>query len=106
MIKPITHQDRKEILRILKQTGVFNEAEIAVAMEIVDLVLAEKDGGDYQSFSYYDAAGRFMGYICFGPIPMTDLRYDLYWIAVDRQVRGKGVPVHGRCGKGRKKTRY
>jgi len=91
MIKPITRHDRKKILDLLTQTGVFNKKEIVVAMEIVDLVLAEKDGGDYQTFSYYDATGRFMGYICFGPIPMADLRYDLYWIAVDRQVRGKGV---------------
>ena len=91
MIKPITHQDRKEILRILKQTGVFNEAEIAVAMEIVDQVLARKDGGDYQAFSSYDDAGQFRGYICFGPIPMTDRRYDLYWIAIDPPVRGRGV---------------
>ena len=91
MIKPITHHDRMKILSLLRQTGVFNESEITVAMEIVDLVLARKDGGDYQTFSSYDDMGRFRGYICFGPIPMTDRRYDLYWIAIDPQVRGSGV---------------
>ncbi|MDO9515465.1 MAG: GNAT family N-acetyltransferase [Syntrophales bacterium] len=91
MIKPITHHDRKKLFSLLKQTGVFNKGEITVAMEIVDLVLAKNDNEDYQTFSYYDTENQFMGYICFGPIPMTDLRYDLYWIAVDRQARGKGV---------------
>jgi len=91
MIKPITYHDRGKILSLLRQTGVFNEKEITVAMEIVDLVLAKNDGGDYQTFCYYDGENRFMGYICFGPIPMTDSRYDLYWIAVDEQARGKGV---------------
>ncbi|MDD5724012.1 MAG: GNAT family N-acetyltransferase [Syntrophales bacterium] len=91
MIRPITYNDRKNILRLLRQTGVFNEEEITVATEIVDLVLEKKDGGDYQTFSYYDTENQFMGYICFGPIPMTDSRYDFYWIAVDQQAKGKGV---------------
>ena len=51
MIKPITCQDRKNILALLKETGVFNQSEIAVAMELVELVLAKKDNGDYQTFS-------------------------------------------------------
>lgn len=60
-------------------------------MEIVDLVLTKQDRGEYQTFCYYDGEDRFMGYICFGLIPMTDSRYDLYWIAVDKKVVGKGV---------------
>ncbi len=32
-----------------------------------------------------------VGYICFGPTPMTDGTYDLYWIASDPAVRGQGV---------------
>ena len=91
MMKPVTHHDRGKILGILRQTGVFTRKEIAVAMEIVDQVLAKRDGGDYQVFSYYDSSGQLVGYICFGPIPMTDSGYDLYWIAVDNCVRGRGV---------------
>jgi len=91
MIKPITYQDRGKILGLLRQTGVFTKKEIAVAMEIVDQVLAKNDNGDYRTFSYYDADNHFMGYICFGPIPMTDSGYDLYWIAVDNHARGKAV---------------
>jgi ribosomal protein S18 acetylase RimI-like enzyme len=32
-----------------------------------------------------------VGYVCFGPTPMTDGTFDLYWIATDPSVRGKGV---------------
>jgi ribosomal protein S18 acetylase RimI-like enzyme len=91
MIHSITHHDREKILDLLRQTAVFNEQEISVAMEIVDLVLTKQDRAEYQTFCYYDGDDRFMGYICFGPIPMTDFRYDLYWIAVDKKVAGKGV---------------
>jgi len=35
--------------------------------------------------------GKLGGYICYGPTPMTDGTYDLYWIASDPRVRGQGV---------------
>jgi len=35
--------------------------------------------------------GKVVGYICFGPTPMTDGTYDLYWIASDPRARGQGV---------------
>ncbi len=93
MIEPIKNKDREKILKLVEEVKVFNEQEIVVAMEIVDLVLAKKDNGDYKTFSYYDDENHFRGYICFGPIPMTDNRYDFYWIAVDNQARGKGIAL-------------
>jgi ribosomal protein S18 acetylase RimI-like enzyme len=32
-----------------------------------------------------------VGYVCYGPTPMTEGTYDLYWIASDPKVRGQGV---------------
>ena len=32
-----------------------------------------------------------IGYACFGPIPGTKESYDLYWIAVENEVRGSGL---------------
>jgi ribosomal protein S18 acetylase RimI-like enzyme len=32
-----------------------------------------------------------VGYICYGPTPMTDGTFDLYWIASDPAARGRGV---------------
>jgi ribosomal protein S18 acetylase RimI-like enzyme len=34
---------------------------------------------------------RVVGYVCYGPTPMTEGTYDLYWIASDPDVRGQGV---------------
>ncbi len=36
-------------------------------------------------------ADKVVGYICFGPTPMTEGVFDLYWIASDPAVRGQGV---------------
>lgn len=32
-----------------------------------------------------------MGYVCYGPTPMTEHTHDLYWIASAPEVRGQGI---------------
>jgi len=34
---------------------------------------------------------KVVGYVCYGPTPMTEGTFDLYWIASDPIVRGQGV---------------
>jgi hypothetical protein len=48
----------------------------------VDAALASP-GRDYNVL-VCDDGERILGYICFGPTPMTMGTWDLYWIAVDR----------------------
>ncbi|MET0405981.1 MAG: GNAT family N-acetyltransferase [Cystobacter sp.] len=38
-----------------------------------------------------DRDGTLVGYVCYGPTPMTEGTYDLYWIASDPTVRGQGI---------------
>jgi len=38
-----------------------------------------------------DRGGQLVGYVCYGPTPMTEDSYDLYWIASAPEVRGQGV---------------
>ncbi len=45
---------------------------------------------DYRVLVAEDA-GTLAGYVCFGPTPMTEATWDLYWIAADPAARGKGV---------------
>jgi ribosomal protein S18 acetylase RimI-like enzyme len=46
---------------------------------------------EYYAFCAVDEHEDVRGYICFGPIPMTDGCYDLYWIAVDGEFAGRGI---------------
>lgn len=68
----------------------FSAEEVACALELIDL--AKQPGGhpDYQVL-VAEREGELVGYICYGPTPMTEGTYDLYWIASDPKVRGKGV---------------
>lgn len=35
--------------------------------------------------------GGIVGYACYGPTPMTENAFDLYWIASSPEVRGQGI---------------
>lgn len=90
-IRPVERQDRKQIRHLIEHGGTFNETEIRVAMEVLDEALRHPEKGDYHVFCAIDDSGSIAGYICFGPIPMTDDCYDLYWIVVDKKFSRKGV---------------
>jgi ribosomal protein S18 acetylase RimI-like enzyme len=91
VIRPLVFKDISEILRIIEGTGTFNEMEILVAEEVMDDALSHPEKSDYHIFCAVDASGSPNGYVCFGPIPMTQDRYDLYWIAVDKTASRQGV---------------
>jgi ribosomal protein S18 acetylase RimI-like enzyme len=38
-----------------------------------------------------EEGGRLAGYVCYGPIPCTVSSFDLYWIAVEPHLQGRGL---------------
>lgn len=82
--------DRQAVRRIVESTGFFSDAEVDVAVELVDERLKKGDASDYY-FVFAESAGEVIGYACFGPIACTLHSFDVYWIAVDRQHQGCGL---------------
>ena len=80
--------DRAALAAALASDATFKPDEIAVALELVDLSLAGSP--DYE-LRVAELDGRVIGYVCFGPTPMTRATWDLYWVVVDLSARGKGV---------------
>jgi ribosomal protein S18 acetylase RimI-like enzyme len=90
-IMPLTVHDRERVWELLRQRGTFNEGELQVAIEVIDEALRRPDKGDYRIFCAFDGNNCLAGYVCFGPIPMTEGCYDLYWIAVDEAFSREGL---------------
>lgn len=90
-IRPLVRADRAPLEAILAETGVFSEHEVAIALELIDVVLDRKDQKDYVIETALNDAGGVEGYFCIGPTPATHGTYDLYWIAVKPSTHGKGV---------------
>jgi ribosomal protein S18 acetylase RimI-like enzyme len=89
-IRPLLRADREPILRLIKATGVFSDEEIAIAAELIDIVLDRPDQKDYE-IAVYDEGDGPLGYTCIGPTPGTEGTFDLYWIAVDPALHGRGI---------------
>jgi GNAT superfamily N-acetyltransferase len=69
--------------KLVRASGVFNDAEIRIARELVEENLARGSEASGYHFLFQDGNdGQLEGYACYGPIPATDRRYELYWIAV------------------------
>ena len=88
-IRPIEPADRDKLEAVLRSDSTFNSAEIAVALELIDDGLGNAVT-DYW-FRIADAGDAVAGYICYGPTPMTESTYDLYWIVSHADYRGLGV---------------
>ena len=41
-----------------------------------------------------EADGSLAGFACYGPTPLTSGTYDLYWVAVATEYKGRGIGRH------------
>lgn len=89
-IRPMTSADKTAIMHILRATPEFKPAEVVVAEELLDWHLQDPVGSGYHVL-VAEAGGSVSGYVCYGPTPLTEGTWDVYWIAVSREGRGRGV---------------
>lgn len=80
--RELTPDDEDAIEALVVRTGVFNGEEVGIARELVHDTRLNVPGADYL-FLIADGENGIDGYTCYGRIPGTDERYELYWIAVD-----------------------
>lgn len=87
----MNNNDELEIIKILYATPEFTPAEVKVAEELIKLHLQHGTASGYHTL-VAEADLTPAGYICYGPTPLTEGTWDIYWIAVaaNRQHRGIG----------------
>ena len=78
----VRRSDLEAVERLVRMNPVFNAAEIDIAKELVveHLERGPEICGYY--FLFADGPDGLLGYACYGPVPATNGRYELYWIAV------------------------
>ena len=90
MIRRMQARDKGAVLGLVRATGFFTEPEVAVAEELIDVFLDRPDQKDYDVVVVEDEAGAPAGYMTWGPTPLAEDAYDLYWMAVAPSQQGKG----------------
>jgi len=89
-MRKLRHDDIPLLEEILVATGAFTDAEVAIAVELLETVVSDPLQQDYE-VAVADIGDRVAGYVLFGPVPLTEGNYDLYWIAVGPETQGSGV---------------
>jgi GNAT superfamily N-acetyltransferase len=84
----VSEKDLAAVRQITESTGFFYPEEVDTAVELVEDRLAKGPRCGYH-FLFAEADGRPVGYTSFGPIACTRESYDLYWICVAKDYRGK-----------------
>ncbi len=90
MLRPMTGGDREQVIGLIKATRFFLPDEIKVAEELIDIYLNQPEQQDYKIEVVEDQTGKVAGYITYGPTPLTEGTWDLYWIAVSPEVQSQG----------------
>jgi ribosomal protein S18 acetylase RimI-like enzyme len=83
-------RDKDAVLGLVRATGFFTPAEVDVAEELVDIFLGKPDQKDYDVVVVEGDGGAPAGYMTWGPTPLAEGAYDLYWMAVAPSEQGRG----------------
>jgi len=92
-IRPLAPTDCEAIDVLLRATDNFIEAELAIARELMEIVINDPLQTDYHAFVAEQAVdeSRVVGFLILGPTEATVGTWDLYWIAVTPEYYGTGV---------------
>jgi ribosomal protein S18 acetylase RimI-like enzyme len=86
----MTSEDKPALMNILQNTPEFTRAEVLLAEEVVDASLLNPSRSGY--FSLVAVEGSFFaGFVCYGPTPITESTWDVYWLAVEHHSQGRGI---------------
>jgi ribosomal protein S18 acetylase RimI-like enzyme len=89
-IRPMTGKDKAAIVTILRALPEFTPDEVVIAEEVIDAYLQKSFSSGYHIF-VAEVGSSVIGYVCYGPTPLTVGTWDMYWLAIDMKSQGQGM---------------
>jgi ribosomal protein S18 acetylase RimI-like enzyme len=77
-------------MEILRGIPEFKPFEVEVAEELIDSYLDDPSGSGYHIL-VAEVDSTVVGYSCYGPTPLTEGTWDIYWVAVAREKQSQGI---------------
>jgi ribosomal protein S18 acetylase RimI-like enzyme len=91
VIGPARREDSGSIVAITGAAANFTPLERECVVELWSSYLAQGSSSGYEFLVYREESSQVLGYACYGPHPLTEGTYDLYWIAVLPEAGGRGI---------------
>ena len=89
-VRAMTGEDKPAVIQMLRNIPEFSPAEVDVAEEVIDSYLKDSIQSGYHVFVAEDDS-LIAGYICYGPTPLTEGTWDIYWLAVSPNQQSQGI---------------
>lgn len=89
-IRPLRRTERDDVLGIARETGMFTPEEIRVAEELIEITLNRPGQKDYRVVVMENPEQALIGFLIYGPTPLAEGTYDLYWMGVRPGEQRKG----------------
>jgi ribosomal protein S18 acetylase RimI-like enzyme len=86
----MTTTDKPVVMQLLRNTPEFKAQEIPVAEEVIDSYLHSPGGSGYHALVAL-IESQIIGYISYGPTPLTDGTWDIYWTAISQKNQRRGI---------------
>jgi ribosomal protein S18 acetylase RimI-like enzyme len=91
-MRRLKSEDLPQLARVLAKLEAntsFTSAEVTCALELLQIVIDQPAQQDYLVL-VAEKTGVAVGYVLYGPVPLTSGNFDVYWIATDPAVQGDG----------------
>jgi ribosomal protein S18 acetylase RimI-like enzyme len=89
-IRPMLSSDKTALSNILDTIPEFTLTDVFVAREVIDSYLKDTIGSGY-NILVAEIGKNVVGYICYGPTPLTQGTWDIYWVATLPEKQGRGI---------------
>ncbi len=90
MLRPTVPADTPALLALTAGTGVFKSHEVETLDEVLADYHAEAHELGHRAYTW-DEGGEVIGFVYYGPAPMTDRTWELWWIVVGKARQGAGL---------------
>jgi ribosomal protein S18 acetylase RimI-like enzyme len=89
-VRHMVARDKSAIMHMLRNMPEFKPPEVVIAEEVLDDYLRDSIRSGYHVF-VAEIGSLVVGYICYGPTPLTEGTWDIYWLAVAPNQQSKGI---------------
>jgi ribosomal protein S18 acetylase RimI-like enzyme len=87
----VENSDFEHLKEVLESTGFFYDSEVEIVLELAQENIEKGEDKSGYIFNIAQENNKPVAFTCYGPIPGTEGSFDLYWIAVHKSYRGKGL---------------
>jgi ribosomal protein S18 acetylase RimI-like enzyme len=93
LVRQLRPKDRSGLESLLRKIAEFGPDQVSLILDLLSVYLKQLGQMEYIFYVAVSAQDQILGFICYGPTPLTQGTFDIYWLGVDPDCAGQGIAV-------------